>query len=130
MPENEAEDAGRFAYEGLDRVLHEKARLGILTALVTHPAGVSFSELARLCDLTDGNLSRHLDVLAEANLVKITKGFEGRRPHTTCALTAHGRKRFREYLGQLEKVLRDAAAEEDATGEAAKTRTRPGLAGA
>ena len=130
MPENEAEDAGRFAYEGLDRVLHEKARLGILTALVTHPAGVSFSELARLCDLTDGNLSRHLDVLADANLVKITKGFEGRRPLTTCALTAHGRKRFREYLAQLEKVLRDAAAQEDSSSEAAKTRTGPGLAGA
>ncbi|MBN9118403.1 MAG: transcriptional regulator [Planctomycetes bacterium] len=130
MPENEAEDAGRFAYEGLDRVLHEKARLGILTALVTHPAGVSFSDLARLCDLTDGNLSRHLDVLAKANLVKITKGFEGRRPHTTCALTPIGRKRFREYLVQLEKVLRDAAAQEDAADEAAKTRTRPGLAGA
>jgi DNA-binding transcriptional ArsR family regulator len=130
MPENEAEDAGRFAYDGLDRVLHEKARLGILTALVTHPEGVSFSELTRLCDLTDGNLSRHLDVLADANLVKITKGFEGRRPLTTCALTAHGRKRFREYLAQLEKVLRDAAAQESSSSEAAKTRTRPGLAGA
>jgi DNA-binding transcriptional ArsR family regulator len=130
MPENETEKDGRFAYEGLDRVLHEKARLGILTALVTHPTGLSFSDLARLCDLTDGNLSRHLDVLAEAGLVKITKGFEGRRPLTTCALTATGRKRFREYLAQLEKVLRDAAAQADATGDAAKTRTRPGLAGA
>jgi DNA-binding transcriptional ArsR family regulator len=132
MAENEtqAEDAGRFAYEGLDRVLHEKARLGILTALVTHPGGLSFNDLSRLCDLTDGNLSRHLDVLAEAGLVKITKGFEGRRPHTTCALTATGRKRFREYLAQLEKVLRDAAAQEDATGQAAKAQTRPGLAGA
>jgi DNA-binding transcriptional ArsR family regulator len=128
MAENQTEENGRFAYEGLDRVLHEKARLGILTALVTHPEGLSFGDLARLCDLTDGNLSRHLDVLAEANLVKITKGFEGRRPHTTCALTATGRKRFREYLAQLEKVLRDAAAQEDAPGEAAKTRT--GLAGA
>jgi DNA-binding transcriptional ArsR family regulator len=130
MPENEKQDAdaGRFAYEGLDRVLHEKARLGILTALVTHPEGLSFGDLARLCDLTDGNLSRHLDVLAEAGLVKITKGFEGRRPHTSCALTAGGRKRFRDYLAQLEKVLRDAAAQED--GAAAKTRTRPGMAGA
>lgn len=126
--ETDEADAGRFAYEGLDRVLHEKARLGILTALVTHPDGLSFNELARLCDLTDGNLSRHLDVLAEAGLVKITKGFEGRRPHTSCALTPTGRKRFREYLTQLEKVLRDAAAQEDAG--AAKTRTRPGLAGA
>ncbi len=128
MPEKETEDAGRFAYEGLDRVLHEKARLGILTALVTRPDGLSFSDLARLCDLTDGNLSRHLDVLADAGLVKITKGFEGRRPLTTCALTGHGRRRFREYLTQLEKVLRDAAAQEDATGSAAKA--RPGLAGA
>ncbi|QJW95030.1 transcriptional regulator [Frigoriglobus tundricola] len=130
MPDTEpgAGDAGRFAYEGLDRVLHEKARLGILTALVTHPEGLSFSDLTRLCDLTDGNLSRHLDVLAEAGLVKITKGFEGRRPHTTCALTAQGRKRFRAYLTQLEKVLRDAAAQED--GRAAKAQTRPGLAGA
>ena len=128
MAENETE-TGRFAYEGLDRVLHEKARLGILTALVTHPEGLSFNDLTRLCDLTDGNLSRHLDVLAEAGLVKITKGFEGRRPHTSCALTAAGRKRFREYLAQLEKVLHDAAAREDA-GQAAKTHTRPGLAGA
>lgn len=128
MPDKEPEDAGRFAYEGLDRVLHEKARLGILTALVTRPDGLSFSDLARLCDLTDGNLSRHLDVLADAGLVKITKGFEGRRPLTTCALTGHGRRRFREYLTQLEKVLRDAAAQEDATGTAAKA--RPGLAGA
>ena len=128
MPDKEAEDAGRFAYEGLDRVLHEKARLGILTALVTRPDGLSFSDLARLCDLTDGNLSRHLDVLADAGLVKITKGFEGRRPLTTCALTGHGRRRFREYLTQLEKVLRDAAAQEDSTGTAAKA--RPGLAGA
>ena len=130
MPDKETEDAGRFAYEGLDRVLHEKARLGILTALVTRPDGLSFSDLARLCDLTDGNLSRHLDVLADAGLVKITKGFEGRRPLTTCALTGHGRRRFREYLTQLEKVLRDAAAQEDATGTAAKAQPRPGLAGA
>lgn len=119
-------DAGRFAYEGLDRVLHEKARLGILTALITHAEGLSFNALAQLCDLTDGNLSRHLDVLTEAGLVKVTKGFEGRRPHTSCALTAVGRKRFRDYLAQLEKVLRDAAQE---TVEA-KSRSRPGLAGA
>ena len=126
MPENEAEADGRFAYEGLDPVLHSQNRVGILTALVTHSDGLSFSDLARLCSLTDGNLSRHLDVLANAELVKITKGFEGRRPRTTCALTATGRKRFREYLTQLEKVLRDAAAPEDATG----AKARPGLAGA
>jgi DNA-binding MarR family transcriptional regulator len=117
---------GRFAYDGLDRTLHEKARLGILTALVTHREGLSFSDLARLCALTDGNLSRHLDVLAEEGLVQVTKAFAGRRPLTTCKLTAAGRKRFREYLSQLEQVLRDAAEE----SAAAKGKPKPGLAGA
>jgi DNA-binding MarR family transcriptional regulator len=120
------ESDGRFAYEGLDRTLHEKARLGILTALMTHRDGLSFGDLARLCSLTDGNLSRHLDVLSEDKLVQVTKGFAGRRPLTTCKLTAAGRKRFREYLSQLEQVLRDAAAEEDV---AARTIKNPGLAG-
>jgi DNA-binding MarR family transcriptional regulator len=120
---------GRFAYDGLDRVLHEKARLGILTALVTHREGVSFTDLARLCTLTDGNLSRHLDVLAEEGLVQIAKTFAGRRPLTTCKLTAAGRKRFREYLEQLEQVLRDAEDSEAATAKA-KGKPRPGLAGA
>jgi DNA-binding MarR family transcriptional regulator len=100
---------GRYAYDGLDRVLHEKARLGILTALITHRDGLSFNDLARLCTLTDGNLSRHLDVLSEDGLVLITKAFAGRRPLTTCKLTTTGRKRFREYLEQLERVVRDAA---------------------
>lgn len=119
--------AGRYSYEGLDRVPHEKARLGILTALVTRPDGLPFTELARLCALTDGNLSRHLDVLAEAGFVEIHKAFDRRRPLTTCKLTAPGRKRFREYLAELEHVLRDAAGEE---GVARKGKTRPGFAGA
>jgi DNA-binding MarR family transcriptional regulator len=122
-----AEADGRFAYEGLDRTLHEKARLGILTALVTHREGLSFSDLTRLCALTDGNLSRHLDVLVEDGLVQVTKAFAGRRPLTTCKLTAVGRKRFREYLSQLEQVLQDAA-EEESVAERAKP--KPGLAGA
>src|SRR5580704_17234941 len=119
------ESDGRFAYDGLDRTLHEKARLGILTALVTHREGLSFSDLSRLCALTDGNLSRHLDVLVEESLVQITKAFSGRRPLTTCKRTSAGRKRCREYLSQLEKVLQDAAEEESV---AEKARTKPGLA--
>ena len=117
---------GRFAYEGLDRVIHERARLSVLTSLITSPRGVTFGDLKQLCSLTDGNLSRHLDVLAEESLVQVTKAFSGRRPLTTCKLTAAGRKRFREYLSQLEQVLRDAAEEESA---AAKAKPRPGLAG-
>ena len=102
------EDRGRFAYEGLERVLHEKARLGIMTSLVTRPEGLLFSELKRLCALTDGNLSRHLDVLREAGLVEVWKGFENRRPQTLCRLTADGRERFLSYLEELEHVIRDA----------------------
>ena len=106
---NEAEDeSGRFAYEGLDRVLHEKARLGIMTSLVTRPEGVLFTELKRLCALTDGNLSRHLDVLREAGLVEVWKGFENRRPQTLCRLSVEGRQRFVAYLEELEHVIRDA----------------------
>jgi len=99
---------GRFAYEGLDRVLHEKARLGIMTSLVTRPEGLLFVDLKRMCSLTDGNLSRHLDVLHEAGLVELWKGFENRRPQTLCRLTTEGRQRFLAYLEELEQVIRDA----------------------
>ena len=98
--------AGRYAYEGLDRVLHEKARLGIMTSLVTKPDGLLFGELKRLCALTDGNLSRHLDVLHEAGLVEIWKGFENRRPQTLLRLSPEGRQRFLAYLEELEQVVR------------------------
>ena len=99
----------RFSYKGLDRVIHEKARLGVLTSLIAHPKGLAFADLKQLCGLTDGNLSRHLQVLHDAGLVAIRKGYEGNRPHTTCRLTADGRKRFLEYLSVLEQVVRDAA---------------------
>jgi DNA-binding transcriptional ArsR family regulator len=98
-----------YAFEGLDRVMHEKARLGVLSSLVAHPKGLAFGDLKQLCGLTDGNLSRHLQVLQEAGLVEITKSFENNRPQTTCRLTRSGRKRFLEYLALLEQVVRDAA---------------------
>lgn len=97
-----------FAFEGLDRTLHEKARLSIMTSLADHPTGLSFTELRELCGLTDGNLSRHVQVLEGAGMVQVTKGFEGRRPHTTCALTDEGRARFSDYLAVLEQVLSSA----------------------
>ena len=106
-PETE-DERGRFAYQGLDRVLHEKARLGIMTSLATRPEGLLFSDLKRLCALTDGNLSRHLDVLREAGLVEVWKGFENRRPQTLCRLSSEGRQRFVAYLEELEHVIRDA----------------------
>jgi DNA-binding transcriptional ArsR family regulator len=100
---------GRFAYEGLDRVIHERARLSVLTSLVAHPKGLLFGDLKQLCGLTDGNLSRHLQVLQEAGLVSIAKGFEHNRPQTVCRITARGRKRYLDYLGVLEQIVRDAA---------------------
>ena len=98
-----------FAFDGLDRVMHEKARLGVLASLMAHPNGLAFADLKQLCGLTDGNLSRHLQVLQEAGLVEISKAFENNRPQTTCRLTRSGRKRFLDYLAVLEQVVRDAA---------------------
>ena len=115
-----AEASGRFSYEGLDRVIHERARLGILTSLAAHPKGLAFADLKGLCGLTDGNLSRHLQVLQEAGLVELQKGYEGNRPLTVCRLTPAGRRRFLDYLAVLEQVVRDAAkaAEEEPTRSA------------
>ncbi|MCZ6792668.1 MAG: transcriptional regulator [Planctomycetota bacterium] len=99
---------GRFAYQGLERILHEKARLGIMTSLVSQPDGLLFANLKELCALTDGNLSRHLQILHEAGLVELWKGYSERRPQTLCRLTPQGRKRFVGYLKILETVIRDA----------------------
>lgn len=109
-PKDEShEAAGRFAYEGLERVIHEKARLGILTSLVAHPEGLVFSELKELCALTDGNLNRHLAVLQEAGLVELWKRAHSGRPQTLIRLTQPGRQRFLEYVSILEQIVSDAA---------------------
>ena len=126
----EAGQAGRYAYEGLDRALHEKARLSILVSLSTRPEGLLFSELRELCALTDGNLSRHLEVLREEKLVEVWKGFSGRRPQTLLRLTAAGRERFIKYLGELQKLLEDtrrAQQAEDASGAPARRPARGDL---
>ena len=99
---------GRFAYEGLDRIIHEKARLGIISSLVTHPGGLLFNDLKELCALTDGNLSRHLQILSEAGLVQIWKGFKDNRPQTLCQVSEEGRRRFLDYINVLENVVTDA----------------------
>ncbi len=102
------ESMGRFAYDGLDRTIHEKARLSIVTSLATHPKGLLFNDLKELCCLTDGNLSRHLQILQEARLIDIFKRFQNNRPQTLCRLTDLGRKRFLEYINVLESVVTDA----------------------
>jgi DNA-binding transcriptional ArsR family regulator len=99
------EPSGRYAYEGLERVMHEKARLGLLSSLAAHPEGLSFTELKQLCALTDGNLARHLQVLEEARLVEVEK----HERRTRCRMSEAGRERFLEYVAELERVVRDAA---------------------
>jgi len=108
-PDAKNEQAGRFAYDGLDRVIHEKARLGVLTSLVAHPKGLVFGDLKRMCGLTDGNLSRHLQVLQEAGLIELEKGYDHNRPQTVVRITGEGRRRYLDYLAVLEQVVRDAA---------------------
>jgi DNA-binding MarR family transcriptional regulator len=95
-------------FEGLDRVMHEKARLGILTCLLKKRDGLVFNDLKEACDLTDGNLSRHLTTLQEAGLVEIWKGTNGKRPQTLVRLTPDGTKRFLDYLALLESIVAGA----------------------
>jgi DNA-binding transcriptional ArsR family regulator len=125
-PNPKSEQSGRFAYDGLDRVIHEKARLGVLTSLVAHPNGLAFGDLKQMCGLTDGNLSRHLQVLEEARLIAIAKGYDQNRPQTVCRITAQGRQRYLGYLKVLEQVVRDAAnAGKSAASPAPSTRLGP-----
>jgi DNA-binding MarR family transcriptional regulator len=112
MTHSKKDDAkeSQYAYLGLDRVIHERARLGVLTCLAANPSGLRFGDLKQLCGLTDGNLSRHVQVLQEASLIEISKSFRLNRPQTICRLTAEGNRRYVEYLSVLEQVVRDAGA--------------------
>jgi predicted ArsR family transcriptional regulator len=113
---------GQFAFEGLERTMHEKARLGILTSLAAHPEGLLFNDLKQLCSLTDGNLNRHLRVLTEEGFVQIWKSQGPGRSQTRCQLTNDGRHRFLEYLSQLEQVVASASA-----AARSSRRKKPGL---
>jgi DNA-binding MarR family transcriptional regulator len=115
----------RFAYEGLDRVIHERARLSVLTSLVTNPGGLSFVDLKQLCGLTDGNLARHLQVLEREGMVNISKEQEQNRLQTLCRITAKGRTRYVEYLSTLERVVSDAAAAQKQTSKKTLNKLSP-----
>jgi DNA-binding MarR family transcriptional regulator len=121
MSKKDEHRASHFAYAGLDRVIHERARLSVLTSLAAHPKGLRFSDLKQLCGLTDGNLSRHMQVLQTAGLVEVSKSFERNRPQTSCRLTAEGRRRYVEYLAVLEQVVRDAAVRPQAARRSTRT---------
>ena len=103
-----------FAYSGLERIFHERGRLAVCTCLVTHPEGMSFTELQEACGLTDGNLSRHLSALAEMDIVSVAKESNGGRPMTICRITKSGRTRFLSYIDELESVVKDVHERSDA----------------
>jgi DNA-binding MarR family transcriptional regulator len=126
-PKTKSTDStGRYAYDGLERVIHEKARLGIVTSLATHPDGLLFNDLKELCSLTDGNLSRHLQILHEAGFVEVWKGYQGNRPQTLVRLSSDGRKRFVEYVAVLESVVTDALKAPRQTASSAKPSVNEG----
>jgi DNA-binding MarR family transcriptional regulator len=91
----------------LDRVIHEKGRLAIMSLLAATP-DLSFTELRDELKMTDGNLTTHIRTLQEAGYVSVTKSFRKNRPLTTCSLTADGRKTFGEYINLLEQIVRQA----------------------
>lgn len=96
-----------FSYPGLERIFHERGRLAICTCLIAHAGGLSFSDLQGACDLTDGNLSRHLSALADVRIVTTEKRRSGGRPATIYRITKRGRDRFLAYVDELESVVRD-----------------------
>jgi DNA-binding MarR family transcriptional regulator len=91
-------------FQKLDRLIHEKARMGIMSLLAATPE-LSFTEIRDQLRLTDGNLSIQIKTLQEAGYVAVTKSFHQKRPRTTCALTATGRRAFQAYLDTLEKII-------------------------
>lgn len=88
----------------LDRVIHEKGRLAIMSMLAATPE-LAFTELRDALEMTDGNVTSHIRTLQEAGYVAVAKSYQDKRPLTTCALTAKGRKAFAEYISLLEQIL-------------------------
>jgi len=88
----------------LDRVIHEKGRLAIMSMLAASPE-LSFTELRDALNMTDGNLTTHIRTLQEAGYVSVTKSFQKNRPLTTCSLTGAGKKAFTNYINLLDSIV-------------------------
>jgi DNA-binding MarR family transcriptional regulator len=91
----------------LDRVIHEKGRLAIMSMLAASPE-LSFTEMRDTLNMTDGNLTTHIRTLQEAGYLSVTKSFQNNRPLTTCSLTAAGKKAFNNYINLLEQIIRQS----------------------
>jgi DNA-binding MarR family transcriptional regulator len=99
---------GKAAAEGplaLDRLIHERLRLGILSALAVNES-LTFNDLKKLMATTDGNLSVHARKLEEAEYIACTKTFEGRMPKTAYTITANGRRALERYLDHMEALIK------------------------
>ena len=92
------------AFLQLDRVIHEKGRLAIMSMLAASPE-LSFTEMRDALSMTDGNLTTHIRTLQEAGYVSVAKTFRNNRRHTSCSLTAAGKKAFTAYINQLEQII-------------------------
>ncbi len=88
----------------LDRVIHEKARLGVMSLLAASPE-LSFTEIRDTLRMSDGNLSVQIRTLQEAGYIAVTKSYQQRRPRTTCALTPAGRQAFQRYIQMLSEIV-------------------------
>jgi DNA-binding MarR family transcriptional regulator len=95
------------AFLEIDRVIHEKGRLAIMSMLAAS-AELSFTELREALEMTDGNLTTHIRTLQEAGYVSVTKSFHNKRPLTTCALTPQGKKAFSNYINLLERIVQQS----------------------
>ena len=89
----------------LDRLIHEKGRLAIMSMLAAAPE-LTFTELRDAAEMTDGNLTTHIKALQQEGYVSVAKSFQNNRPLTTCSLTVAGRKAFAGYIDLLEKIVR------------------------
>lgn len=94
----------------LDRVIHEKGRLAIMSMLAASTE-LSFTEMRDTLGMTDGNLTTHIKALQQEGYVSVSKSYQNRRPLTTCSLTTAGRKAFAEYINLLEKIVRQNKSE-------------------
>ncbi len=89
----------------LDRVIHEKGRMAIMSLLAA-ASELSFTEMRDSLGMTDGNITSHIRTLQQAGYIAVTKSFQEKRPLTTCSLTPTGRKAFEDYINLLEQIVK------------------------
>jgi predicted ArsR family transcriptional regulator len=101
------------AFANLEKIFHERGRLAICSALVAEDAGLSFRQLQSACELTDGNLNRHLHALSELGIIEMARKTGHGRPQTIVRITGRGRDRFLAYIDALEEIVQRVQAVAD-----------------